>query len=128
LLAHAKYVINSISDKDEEDRLHPATVSSSCGWYFLLRGIYEEMIEREHPSMLACISNFGNVLFSQGKYGEAEMIHRWAVEGSEKVLRRDHRHTLTSVSNLGLVLDSQGKYEEAEAMYRRALEGGTKPI
>jgi Tfp pilus assembly protein PilF len=62
------------------------------------------------------------VLESQGKYEEAEAMHRRALEGREKVLGPEHPETITSVNNLGSMLERQSKYEEAEAMHRRELE------
>jgi Tfp pilus assembly protein PilF len=56
------------------------------------------------------------VLERQGKYEEAEAMHRQALRGYEKVLGPEHPDTLTSVNNVGLVLERQGKYKEAEAM------------
>ena len=53
---------------------------------------------------------------SQGKYEEAEAMHRRALKGREKVLGPEHPVTLVSANNLGSVLWSQGKHEEAEAM------------
>ena len=68
------------------------------------------------------------MLSRQGKYNEAEAMHRRALEGREKALGFEHPDTLTSVSNLRSVLSSQGKYDEAEAMHRRALEGYEKAL
>ena len=62
------------------------------------------MLGREHPDTLTSVNNLGLVLDSQGKYEEAEAMHRRALEGYEKVLGREHPDTLTSVSNLGNVL------------------------
>ncbi|CAI7622745.1 unnamed protein product [Penicillium pancosmium] len=93
LLAHAKSVLQSLRDVDDEDRLHAATLLANCGWFLHL----------------------------QGGYKEAEAMYRRALEAREKVLSREHPDMLTSVSNLGNVLDRQGKYEEAEVMRRRAL-------
>lgn len=98
LLAHAKSVVKSISDVDDNDRLNAATLSSNCGWFLDLQGAYEE----------------------------AESMRQWALEAREKVLGREHPDTLTSVSKLGVVLVSRGKYEEAEAMHRRALDAREK--
>jgi tetratricopeptide (TPR) repeat protein len=95
LLSHAKEVTRSICNQHEEDRLNTATLLSNCGWFQDL----------------------------QGKYEEAEAMHRRALEAREKVLGHEHPDTLSSVDNLGLVLSRQGRYEEAEAMHRRALEG-----
>jgi hypothetical protein len=136
LLAHARSVLTSIDDIDDDDRLNAATLFSNCGWFLGFQGAYEEaesmhrralqareeVLGHEHPSTLASVNNLGSVLDRQGKYEEAEAMHRRALEGCEEVLGREHPDTLTSVSKLGLVLDRQGKYEEAEAMHRRALE------
>jgi hypothetical protein len=56
------------------------------------------------------------VLERQGKYEEAEAMHRHALRGYEKVIEAEHPDTLTSVNNVGLVLGRRGKYKEAEAM------------
>ncbi|KAF2999044.1 hypothetical protein E8E15_000155 [Penicillium rubens] len=113
LLAHANSVLQSICDVDDEDRLNAAT---------LLSNSRENALGREHPDTLTSVSDLGLVLSSQGKYDEAEAMHRRALEARENALGREHPDTLTSVSNLGDVLSSQGVYEEAEAMHRRALE------
>jgi Tfp pilus assembly protein PilF len=58
------------------------------------------------------------VLERQGKYEEAEAMHRQAPRGYEKVLGPEHPHALTSVNNIGLVLERQGKYKEADSSLR----------
>ncbi|KAJ5884884.1 hypothetical protein N7495_009394 [Penicillium taxi] len=142
LLAHAKSVLKSIYDEDDEDRVNVATLLSKCGWFLYLQGAYKEaeamhrralearekVLGREHPHTLTSVNNLGLVLDSQGKYEEAEAMYRRDLEGSEKVLGREHPNTLTSINNLGSVLDSQGKYEEAEVMHRRALEAREKVL
>ncbi|KAJ5366060.1 hypothetical protein N7541_000001 [Penicillium brevicompactum] len=84
---------------------------------------YEAVLGREHPDTLTSVCNLGLLLTNQGKYEEAEAMHRRDLKGSLKMLGREHPHTLTSANNLGSVLFSQEKYEEAEAIHRRALEG-----
>jgi tetratricopeptide (TPR) repeat protein len=61
------------------------------------------------------------VLDRQGKYEEAEAIHRQTLALTEKVLSKEHPDTLGSMNNLARVLDRQGKYEEAEAIHRQTL-------
>ncbi|MFD2902280.1 tetratricopeptide repeat protein, partial [Klebsiella pneumoniae] len=75
----------------------------------------------EHPDTLTSVSSLGSVLQRQGKFEEAEAMHRRALEMREKVLGSEHPDTLASVGNLGLALQPQGKFEKAEAMCRRAL-------
>ncbi|KAJ5630438.1 uncharacterized protein N7484_010538 [Penicillium longicatenatum] len=115
LLPHAKDVMKSNYDIDDEDQLNATTLSSNCEGFLDCQGAYEEaesmhqwalevrdkVLGCEHPDTLASVSNLGLVLNRQGRYEEAERVHRRALEGYEKVLRRDHPDTLTSVSNLG---------------------------
>lgn len=68
---------------NDEDRLNAADLSSHCGWYLALQGIYEE----------------------------AEAMHRRALEAREKVLGHEHPSMLAGVSNLDNVLNRQGKYK-----------------
>ncbi|KAF7137072.1 hypothetical protein CNMCM5793_006960 [Aspergillus hiratsukae] len=97
-----------MTDDDEE----------ALGAVFRSKSIQETALGPEHPDTLTSVSNLGSVLKDQGKYEEAEVMHRRALEGSEKALGPEHPDTLVSVSHLGSVLEDQGKYEEAEAMYR----------
>jgi hypothetical protein len=55
------------------------------------------------------MNNLALVLDSQGKYDEAEGMHRQTLDLMEKVLGREHLSTLTSMNNLAVVLDGQGK-------------------
>ncbi|KAL4971205.1 hypothetical protein BDW66DRAFT_155886 [Aspergillus desertorum] len=77
---------------------------------------------------LTSVSQLGSVLERQGKYEEAEALHRRDLAGSEKVLGPEHPDTLASVSQLGSVLARQGKYAEAESMHQRALQGREKVL
>jgi hypothetical protein len=64
-------------------------------------------LKGENPLMLTSISYSGSVLENQGKYEEAESMHRRALQGSEKVLEAEHPQTLTSMGNLALALNGQ---------------------
>jgi len=46
------------------------------------------------PDTLDSMNNLANVLFSQGKYKEAEQMHRQTLELIETVLGRKHPSTL----------------------------------
>jgi len=81
-----------------------------------------EAVGAAHPSTLTSMNNLANVLDNQGKYEQAEEMHRQALRLKETVLGKEHPSTLTSMSNLASVLRNQGKYEEAEQMHRQTLE------
>jgi tetratricopeptide (TPR) repeat protein len=72
--------------------------------------------------------NLAESLCQQGKYAEAEAMHRQTLQLQETVLGKDHPDTLASMMNLASSLDSQGKYAEAEAIRQRANVIGTHRI
>jgi tetratricopeptide (TPR) repeat protein len=74
------------------------------------------------------MSNLAAVLRLQGKYSEAEMLNRRALEGLEKKLGQDHPGTLTSVHNLAVLLDNLRRYPEAAELYQRACDGRTQQL
>ena len=74
-----------------------------------------------HPDTATSYNNLAVTLRAQGKYAEAEAMHRRALAIRLKALGEDHPDTATSYNNLAVTLSAQGKYAEAEAMHRRAL-------
>jgi Tfp pilus assembly protein PilF len=79
------------------------------------------LLGKEHPDTLTSIDNLAGVLRYQGKYKQADEMHRRALRLRETVLGKKHPSTLASMNNLALVLGDQGKYEQAEEMHRQAL-------
>ena len=69
------------------------------------------------------MNNLAEVLNNQGKYEEAEKIHRQTLALKETVLGKKHPDTLASVYCLAYVLHSQQRYDSAEALYKRASTG-----
>ncbi|KAF2872037.1 hypothetical protein BDV95DRAFT_628482 [Massariosphaeria phaeospora] len=113
LLFYLKEVASHTTE-DKEGLKKQAKCSLSAGWYLLLGGEYAAA-EGYLRLSLDIRKKLGTVLERQGKYDEAEAMHRRDLEGSEKVLGREHPDTL-------------GKYDEAEAMHRRDLEGSEKVL
>lgn len=64
----------------------------------------------------------GLELKQQGKYQEAEIKFRQAVEIRERALPLGHPDLAIGLNHLGLILDALGHYSEAEQLLRRALE------
>jgi tetratricopeptide (TPR) repeat protein len=75
----------------------------------------------EDPSTLTSMNNLAEALRYQGKYEEAEEMHRETLRLS-KVSGEEHPETLTSMNNLALALMALGKYEEAEEMHLEKLQ------
>jgi len=80
------------------------------------------------------VDNLALVLRYQGKYFEAEVISRQALEGSEKGLGKQHPDTLTSIDNLAVVaarleeVRRGGGDEPASAGKEREGAGETAPV
>jgi tetratricopeptide (TPR) repeat protein len=81
------------------------------------------LLGHEHPSTLTSMNNLAGVLDRQGKYEEAEAMHRQTLAMREKVLGHEHSDTLTSVSCLAYLLTHRRRYTEALALYKRACAG-----
>jgi tetratricopeptide (TPR) repeat protein len=69
------------------------------------------------------MNNLAGVLEKQGKYEEAEAIHRQALQQREKVLGYEHLETLESVYCLAHLLSTTHRYNESLALYKRACTG-----
>jgi hypothetical protein len=63
------------------------------------------------------MNNLAMVLSDQGKYDQAEEMHRQALGLRETVLGKEHPDTLRSMNNLATVLRDQSKYEQTEEMH-----------
>jgi hypothetical protein len=55
--------------------------------------------------------------WAQGKYEQAEEMHRQALGLSETVLSKEHPDILMSMSNLANILSDQVRYEQAEEIH-----------
>jgi hypothetical protein len=76
----------------------------------------EKFLGKEHPSMLTSMNNVAGLLYSQGKYHEAEPIYRQTLALRGKFLGKKHPSTPISMNNLALLLNRQSKYHEAEQL------------
>ena len=67
---------------------------------------------------LDSMNNLAEVLQQQGKYGEAEEMHRQTWTLMKTMLGEEHPLTLYSMNNLAGVLEEQAKYKEAEEIIK----------
>ncbi|KAF2727418.1 hypothetical protein EJ04DRAFT_398253, partial [Polyplosphaeria fusca] len=68
------------------------------------------------------------VLSDQGKYDEAESMHRQVLATYEKVLGVEHPNTLDTVYCLAYLLAKRQRYDESAALYDRASIGFTSSL
>jgi tetratricopeptide (TPR) repeat protein len=75
----------------------------------------------DHPYYAVALNQLGRVYTAQGKYSDAEALHKRALVIREQALGANHPDVAHTVNNLALVYRYQGKYGEAEGLYKRAL-------
>jgi CHAT domain-containing protein/Flp pilus assembly protein TadD len=63
----------------------------------------------------------GIQLYQEGRYAEAEPLHKEALTIRKKQLGDNHPDTAKSLNNLALLYESQGRYTEAELLHKEAL-------
>jgi tetratricopeptide (TPR) repeat protein len=76
----------------------------------------------EHPDVFSTRCGLANVFARQGRYTEAEEMHRQKLEIRERVLGAEHPDTLWSRHSLAVTLQKLNRYAEAEEMDRQTLE------
>ena len=89
----------------------------TIGWWteaYKIRKFYFQRFKKslgvEHPEVLSSINNLALVLDRQGKYEEAEEMHRQTLALRETVLDKEHPSTLTSMNDLASVLDHRSSH------------------
>jgi tetratricopeptide (TPR) repeat protein len=75
----------------------------------------------EHPNTLSTAENLAMSLTGQGRFADAERIHREVHGVQKRVLGTDNPETLASAANLAHSLSTQGRYDEAEVIEREVL-------
>lgn len=75
----------------------------------------------QDPRLASTLNNLGVLYYAQGKYREAEPIHKRALAIREKVLGRENADVAQSLNNLASVYGALGRLAEAEALYARCL-------
>jgi tetratricopeptide (TPR) repeat protein len=90
--------------------------------------LVKALVDEEHPDVATSLNNLAGLYSSQGKYEEAELLYRSALEMYKWMLGEEHQNVATSLNNLAELYCSQRKYEEAEPLYRSALEMYTRVL
>ena len=88
----------------------------------------------DHPYVATTLSNLGNVYEDEGKYADAEALHKRALAIREKVLGAEHPDVAGSLTNLAIVHGSQGQYaglggalQTRTGDLRKGLRPGPRP-
>ena len=80
-----------------------------------------ELFGGSDPRLATSLNNMAQLYGAQGRYAEAEPLHRRSLAIREKTLGPDHPDVGTSLNNLAELYRAQGRYAEAEPLFRRDL-------
>src|SRR6266446_2462747 len=69
-----------------------------------------------HANYGLALHNLAIVYADQGKYADAEGLHKRALAICEKVLGKGHPNVADTLNNLAIVYAAQGKYADAEGL------------
>jgi serine/threonine protein kinase/Tfp pilus assembly protein PilF len=125
-------IIEAFSDQPENE----ASLRKTIGSTYLSLGLHEsalfhfdtahqiclDLMGEEHPETLDSMHDVASAFFAQGRYSEAEALHRQVLEARRRVLGEEHPSTLESMRSLAVVFSGQARHSEAEALHRQALE------
>ncbi|KAH8598604.1 P-loop containing nucleoside triphosphate hydrolase protein, partial [Bisporella sp. PMI_857] len=78
--------------------------------------------DKDGETRIALSLRFGECLFSDGRYNEAEAPFVEVMERYERVLGLEHPSTLTSMANLASTYRDQGRWKEAEDLEVQVME------
>ena len=81
-----------------------------------------------HADVIIAIGNVARVLSSQGRYAEAEVLQRQALENSINVNGYYHPSTFIGRGELAGTVRDQDRFAEAETMYEQLLEDRRKTL
>jgi hypothetical protein len=79
------------------------------------------LLGNAHADTLASVSATGKLLWSQGKYAEAEPYDQEVLDTRRRVLGDEHPDTLVAINAMGALRQEQARYAEAEPYFREAL-------
>jgi tetratricopeptide (TPR) repeat protein len=83
--------------------------------------LWKQELGPTHPDTAIILSNLATLYGEQGRYTEAEPLHKRALAIREQTLGPTHPVTANSLSNLATLYFEQGRYTEAEPLLKRAL-------
>ncbi|MEM1169579.1 MAG: tetratricopeptide repeat protein [Cyanobacteria bacterium P01_H01_bin.35] len=85
------------------------------------RQIDKIALPENHLNLAIDLNNLALLYKSQGKYNDAELLYRQAIEINKITLPENHPELAQVLNNLGVLLNVQGRYEEAESLLAEAL-------
>ncbi|KAI0123269.1 Tetratricopeptide repeat-domain-containing protein [Xylariales sp. AK1849] len=83
---------------------------------------YDDLLASpEHPDTLTSMNNLAGVLSRQGKYEEAEQMHRQTLELRKELLGPEHPDTLASINNLAIIVGRRDEQAGPKHQHKQTL-------
>ncbi|MEA5594721.1 CHAT domain-containing tetratricopeptide repeat protein [Rivularia sp. UHCC 0363] len=127
--------VNSFTSKTQSEELAEAEKLNQRVVQLYQEGKYNEAIplaERalaiaqkilgEHPDVATSLNNLAGLYKVQGRYSEAELFYKKALEIRKRILGNEHPYVTDSLNGLATLYHYQGRYPEVEPLYKQILE------
>jgi tetratricopeptide (TPR) repeat protein len=85
----------------------------------VLESDFEEGVEEQEMVLL---QKFGDCMYSDGSYEDAELAQTRATEIAKRTLGEEHQDTLSCLNSLALPYSARGRWKEAEELHVQVLE------
>ena len=87
-----------------------------------LEKLWTKQLGADHQQTLHLQFHIGNILRSQGRFGDARDLDSYVLERQRAVLGADHPHALITANGLGADLRALGDFQEALTSDRATYE------
>jgi tetratricopeptide (TPR) repeat protein len=81
-----------------------------------------DLVARDAKHRVDLLWKYGNCVYEEGRWNEAESAFEQVMETRKTVLGVDHPSTLTSMANLASTYRNQGRWNEAEELEVQVME------
>jgi tetratricopeptide (TPR) repeat protein len=88
----------------------------------------EKALSPDDANLASSLNNLALLYGAQGRYAEAEPLHKRALAIGEKMLGPDHPDVALRLNNLAALYVAQGRTAEAEPLFKRSLAIGEKML
>jgi tetratricopeptide (TPR) repeat protein len=90
--------------------------------------LQSNLVNKDGEKRLALMWRYGNCLYSDGRWKEAEESCTQQIETERRKLGLDHPDTLTSMNNLAVTFRNQGRLDAAEELHMQVMETSKKTL
>jgi len=127
-LGEADASSGGILDKLGQTYMALNQVELAAGTYAAATSLLEKAFYAGHASLAPVLEHSGDCFIFQGKFAEAELVIKRALEINEKALANEHRSTLRCALKLAAIYSKLDRAKEAETVLLKSIKVVDTPL